>query len=378
MISYIQDDGYLFDAHCHLSPVVSCKHYENLKKELVNKFALESNIDQTNCLNMMSTNFIDYKLICELSEEFCGIINPNYGVHPWFSHLYTLTDFSVSKLSPNEIKKEHYGSIFIPKKPIPQELLDALPVPIYLPSYMKKVEELLKNSPHAGIGEIGIDKSFRVPKCGYLGSEQCQEWIKDPLRKSVIPKEGKDEWSPFRTSMDHQISVVTQFLELAKKLHRPVSIHCVSNYGKIYDTLKNVFIEEDSNGYSDEWIDMHSYSGSVDQIREFTRTFPNIKFSLSDVLNLKRYLTKLKQAFDKGYMKSKNVLLESDLGLDGLYWENKGECIEDRYEFLVSSKKGAQNRHAALLLDTVNQLHDLNENITLKSLDENYTRYLNL
>ncbi|VEU21027.1 DEKNAAC101922 [Brettanomyces naardenensis] len=377
MSTYSRDSQVLSDAHCHLSPVVSPARFENLKRQLHRKLDEEPEAPKYPFLNMMSTNFIDYKLIHELSKEFPGVVNANYGIHPWFSHLFTFTDFSALS-SAEEIKRKHYGSVLLPKKEISKGLLDALPVPVYLPTYINEVEKFLSEDDTAGIGEIGIDKAFRVPMCGYLGSAQCQDWLDE--NKSVLSfgdGEAKREWSPFRTNMEHQMKVLEEFLQLAKRMRRSVSIHCVENHGKLYALMKKVFIDEDDNGYKSEWLDLHSYSGSVEQARLFTKTFPKLKFSLSSVLNLERYADRLQRCFENGSLSLNNVLIETDLGLDGLYWEDD-KCVEDRYEFLVSSKKGVLNRHAELLADTMRRLHEMNSDLTLEKIDENYREYIGI
>ncbi|VUG16770.1 DEBR0S1_25202g1_1 [Brettanomyces bruxellensis] len=384
MTTYTQISGqeYLFDAHCHLSPGVTHTKYNNLKLQLSRKVDFERgfNIQKRYCLNMMSTNFIDYSLIHDLSENFPWFVNPNYGVHPWFSHLFTFENFDQEDgyLTTMEIKRKHYSSIFQPSKEISDELLMALPVPIYFPEFIKRIEQLLLENPKSGIGEIGIDKVFRVPQCGYLGVKECQEWIDNPKLKSKV-FECTDR-SPFRTSMEHQVKILRQFLLLAKKLHRHISLHCVGNDGKLFNILKEIFGGGNGKTYSSEWIDLHSYSGSIEQIRVYTKSFPNIKFSISKVLNLERYKERLRKAFELHYVGVQNILLESDLGLDGLYWEQRQnqKCEDDRYEFLISRKEGAQNRHTGLLKDTFEQLEKLGPGITLQKLDKNYAEYLSI
>ncbi|QPG73124.1 hypothetical protein FOA43_000429 [Brettanomyces nanus] len=387
-MNYTKNTGNLFDAHCHLSPVVTKQRFSTLKEELQKKLLQEPSdgfIFKYPCLNMMSTNFIDYKLVHELSKEFPGFVNPNYGVHPWFCHLYTFVDYSKDEnapLSSTQVKRLHYSSILLPHKDISDQLLEALPVPIYIFDYLKEVEALLQENPLAGIGEIGIDKSFRLPMCGYLGSEQCLEWIDDPFLRTKNPQEQelRHKWSPFRTDMDHQIRVVEAFLDLAKRFRRPVSLHCVGNHGKLFDLLKKVFIDDTStnNGYRFSSIDLHSYSGSIEQTRMYTRMFPGIKFSISSVLNLKRYRNRLDESLKSGHLTPKNLLLETDLGLDALYWPQKEEDGEDRYELLVSRKTGSLDRHTELLSSTLEQIYDLDSRVSLQTLNDNYREYLNL
>lgn len=384
--SYSQNSGreYLFDTHCHLSPVVTHQRYENLKCQLKKKLDDEKSSDiwKHPCLNMMSTNFIDYQLIYDLSKDYPRFINPNYGVHPWFSHLFTFEDFTQinEHLTQMEIKRRHYSSVFQPKKQISDELLLALPVPIYFPKFIKKIERFLLENPNSGIGEIGIDKVFRVPQCGYIGSKECQEWINEPeLKSNIFERNERTDRSPFRTSMDHQVKILKQFLLLARKLNRHVSLHCVGNDGKLFNILNDVF---KGDSYPSEWIDLHSYSGSTEQIKVYTKTFPHIKFSISKVLNMELHEERLQKAFQLNYVDVSNILLETDLGLDGLYWEepgNKsGKCDEDRYEFLISNKEGVQNRHTGLLKDTLEQLEKLEPRITLRKLNQNYAKYLGL
>lgn len=361
-----------------MSPTITPEKFSFLKKQLAKKIKTEPDDHVDGLwqapLNLMSTNPVDYTLVNRLQYEFPKFIIANYGVHPWFAHLFTLTEFDKC-LSNDEIKRLHYGDVLSPRG-LDKELFDALPLPIFLPTYVEDIRSCMRCDAGAGVGEIGIDKSFRIPMCGYLGARQaelfgsprCGGWLPEDNECKVaqVKLPGNDGLSQFRTTMAHQVAVMVEFLRLAKMENRSVSIHCVGSHGKLCDILR-----QEMGDYDSERIALHSYSGSVEQIRTFKHYFPRIRFSLSRVINLDRNRDTIRRALQQRYLELCDVLLESDLGLDELY----AEKLDSRYEKLVSDNVAPLDRHTHLLAYTASEIVKMNPDFTLEELDSNYEGY---
>ncbi|GMG56206.1 unnamed protein product [Ambrosiozyma monospora] len=380
----------------------------------------------------MSTNQFDHKLIQHMKDQCPDEIIANYGIHPWFSHLFTFdeppsttssttTQSNQSKTQDQpeaegeaetykhteqeeqlrHFKLNHYTKILTRPKSTSLDQFHnfinlRLPTPIYFPDYMRSViEPLLINDQGAGVGEIGLDKSFRIPNAGYFGKQPSDQSFNyhdelnvsvsgslnhDAIATSVLPEMGElklcdcnctkgkekpnDEevggdgsgsggdsgsgstagLTPYRVSMDHQVKLFIEFLDLAERYGRPVSVHCVKAQGTIYEILHkrygkpkkikgnlkdktkkhdtetneargdnktgNANANANANGKGKGKgkaerrgrfkIEMHSFSGSLDQMLMYLKNFPCglIYFSISHVLNLCNYKDTLVELFD--------------------------------------------------------------------------------
>lgn len=165
----------------------------------------------------MTTRFDDVDLVDRIAN-FPNVI-PAYGLHPWFSHLVSFE---------NDItKEEHYSKVFS-EPPSPQDL-DQLPSPIYFPKHVQRLEQSLERHPRAIVGEIGLDKAFRVKLNGIL--------------------------THYRVLMSHQRRVLAAQLKLASDYNRSVSMHGVHCHQALYDECSN---------YKLRSLCLHSYSGSAD------------------------------------------------------------------------------------------------------------------
>ncbi|KAG7699818.1 hypothetical protein KL930_004927 [Ogataea haglerorum] len=207
-MNYYSDSGRFHDGHCHLSPSINAETFERFRDVISHAFC---HIDKP-LVNLMSTNHIDLHFIYQLALEIPAVF-PSYGIHPWYSHL-----FSTVPVNTEEEKRNHYHEILNPAPS--EELLANLPMPIYLEDHTKTVEQYLEAG--GAIGEIGLDKAFRVPNSGFMG----------PSENSGL--------SPCRVSMDHQIKIFETFLWIAQAKNRPVSIHCVGCHGKLLDSVQKI------------------------------------------------------------------------------------------------------------------------------------------
>lgn len=297
----------LYDSHCHLSPNIT---WDKLK-ESVMPLLIKSPLK----MNIMGTNHIDFDMIVELLSvnDIKPGVKFSIGIHPWWSHLYTFDTEVLRMLATNEdsnkIKKTHYTSVLERGKYSTEEefqqLLDILPLPFSGFEWEDKFKNLLElyDDNKLNIGELGLDKGFRIPDCGYLGLN-----IKD------------SKLSTFKVSIDHQIKIMEFQLNLAKDYKRWVSVHNVNCSGKIINLISK-FSEL-------KWV-LHSYSGSVDSAKQLNK-MGNIWFGLSNVINMKNK-GKLKELIS---VIPEKVLIETDLGVDFMSMEDHINELQTIFNFV--------------------------------------------
>ena len=118
-----------------------------------------------------------------------------------------------------------------------ERLLPDLPEPILLSDVLKNLHTNLTDFPNAMLGEVGLDRSFRIP------------WSPDPNIKRKL--------SDFTVPLEHQMRVLEAQLQLAVELKRSVSFHSVKSQQA---TLQ--LIDRMSKKYGEGWdmisLDMHS------------------------------------------------------------------------------------------------------------------------
>ena len=113
-----------------------------------------------------------------------------------------------------------------------------------------------------------------------------------------------------------QLSVMRHQLHLAQRLHRPISLHCVSAFGPLLDSLKRV-------GSLPHGCLLHSYSGSPDLVLPLARAGAYFSFSARAVSMARPKLVATLRQVPPG-----RLLLESDAP-DGLpvRWEGGGTVM---------------------------------------------------
>lgn len=292
----------LSDTHCHVGVDATVQQVEDIASAINSQPSVESRH-----FHLMCTNHWDLDVISQLAT-FSESVVPYMGIHPWYSHLY--------RIDSTLDKKAHYELCLEPGPSA--ELLAVLPEPVDLDVHLHKIQQLaekydVSNKPY-GIGEIGLDKVFRVPSNGFFGNQKNVEDV--VLTKSKV-------------AMDHQKQVFTRQLDLANLLSKQVSLHCVRAHGPFFDIV--------TKGYPDiPNVILHSYTGSVDQakswMREFSKQKRNLRFSFSNYINASepkedslRDLVKL--------LDDSQILIESDMPVDKFFLED-GEKMEDYFSQL--------------------------------------------
>jgi len=190
------------------------------------------------------------------------------GYHPWFSHLISITspaaNSSDSDASLN--KEEHYRNLFLsssaPTKHSGEAssssndnaleiefrtLLPFLPEPRPLSEVLAEVRENLTAFPNAMVGEVGLDRAFRVP-----------------VDYHAIPR----VLTSFSIPLEHQLTVLEAQLELAVELGRNISMHSVKAQQATIDLLARMKKKHGAEKWNRISVDMHSCGLSPQTWRE--------------------------------------------------------------------------------------------------------------
>lgn len=290
------------DTHCHLG--VSCR--------LSDADTLAAKLDacEARQFHLMSTNQWDVAIVDAIAGATDSVV-PYYGVHPWYSHLFAL-DASLSK-------EQHYQSVL---SGFSAELLPFLPDPIPLDEHLRHIEGLAgKQGKPFGIGEIGLDKLFRIPSNGYYGN---------PASRDV-------KLTNARVKMEHQVEVFRRQLDLANTLRKPVSLHCVKAHGPFFDMVCPNFLDISA-------VILHSYTGLVDQAQRWIRENKGqrkLLFSFSNYINASEDKLPALQGVVRA-LDDSQVLAESDMPLDRYFLHDKQKEYYDHLTNIVSELAAAR------------------------------------
>ena len=326
----------VFDAHCH--PTDTMTSIDDIS------------IMKTKVLTIMATRREDQDLVSKVASRFLlkdkdsyhdtssTFVVPAFGWHPWFS--YQIFDDRSGNEKPEA--SVHYQNVLTPNVE-DVAFLRALPEPKSLKDLLAETEERLRTHPLALVGEIGLDKSFRLPN-EWSPQERTS---RDP---SVTPgsREGR-KLSPYRVHLAHQKVILEAQLRLAAKLGRPVSVHSVQAHGAVYEVLQKLWsghekmssrqrkrrssaagahadedVQDQPDGEASDILPfppricMHSYSGPEDFLRQFLHnTVPvDVYFSFSEVINFSNPSTEKVTDVIRAVPDAR-ILIESDLHIAG-------------------------------------------------------------
>jgi len=165
------------------------------------------------------------------------------GYHPWFSHHISLTD-------PPLPKEQHYRALLKPGEAHEDSFkaaLEHMPEPTPLTSILSTLKQNLTAFPNAMIGEVGLDRAFRVPINYYTSPRH--------LTRFTIP-------------IEHQLAILEAQLELAVEMKRNVSIHSVKAQQATIQLLNSQRKMHGAEKWNTISVDMHSCGLSVESWKD--------------------------------------------------------------------------------------------------------------
>jgi Tat protein secretion system quality control protein TatD with DNase activity len=310
----------LHDAHCHPTD-----HPETLS-------FIDSKASGT--LSAMATRPNDQIIVEGFARDNPDLVVPFFGIHPWFAHLYKVDE-----------EGEHHNSIL---KPAPSdEFISHLPELHSWENYLKDLRSRLSANPKAQVGEIGLDKSFRLP--WHTNGER------DPAPRR--------ELSPYKTTQEHQIRLFADQCRIAGEFNRAISVHGVQCHGLVFTALQSLWKghENKSKGHQKRQkkllndnpeeeeedqakstslpypprICIHSASLPIETVKQYLHsTIPSkVYFSFSTVINA-RYGQKLLDLISA--IPEDRILIESD-------WHSEGSIrrsqLHDIARIVIHQKK---------------------------------------
>lgn len=224
------------DAHCHpTDTMASIASIGDMRARVLTIMATRSQ-DQELVASVAANHAV--KTRNALDSQSLEKVVPAFGWHPWFSHqLYEDHGGDDTTYDPSEPtglqKSKHYMAVLSPS-PDP-DFIASLPDPMSLGAFIAETRRRLLAEPVALIGEVGLDKAFRLP----WGWDVSQPSSRD---KSATPggREGRT-LSPYHVKMTHQVWILKAQLRLAGELGRPVSVHGVQAHGVLFDALASLW-----------------------------------------------------------------------------------------------------------------------------------------
>ncbi|OTA94466.1 hypothetical protein M434DRAFT_71303 [Hypoxylon sp. CO27-5] len=312
-------DAGVFDAHCHpTDTMASIASIPDMKARV---------------LTVMSTRSQDQHLVSDVASRYGvkdrnmtmsppssdeGRLVPSFGWHPWFVHqIYDDLSSTPTYDGTSSGKISHYDKVLSPPPSSKDaSFIESLPDPRPLSEFLQETRSRLEKHPLALVGEVGLDKAFRLPQSWTSAHE-------DQRDEGLTPggREGR-LLSPHRVQMSHQAAILQAQLRLAGEMGRAVSVHGVQAHGVLYDTIAKLWkghervvlsrrdqrrIAEGAEDFSSSSEDdmeyeapgkkgpkpyppricLHSFSGPVEVVKQYLHPSVPAKvfFSFSVVIN---------------------------------------------------------------------------------------------
>ncbi|KAI6093520.1 hydrolase [Hypoxylon rubiginosum] len=224
----------VFDAHCHpTDTMASIAGIPDMKARALTVMSTRAQ-DQDLVSDIASRQGIKDRDIAVLSHSPAERhIVPCFGWHPWFSYqFYDDTSSDPSYDGTQSGKISHYDKVLTPA-PSSKDVSfsEGLPDPQPLSKFLNETKSRLEMHPLALIGEVGLDKAFRLPQSWTSAYEEQRD-------NGLTPggREGR-LLSPYRVQMAHQTAILQAQLWLAGEMGRAVSVHGVQAHGVLYQTI---------------------------------------------------------------------------------------------------------------------------------------------
>ena len=282
----------LVDTHCH--PTDDPSQWSEDVSLLSRKIA-DARVGK---IVAMSTSFRDQSLVAELAELHPDKIVPCFGHHPWFVHTISLSH-------PAPSKEEHYSQIFGPLTAGSEleEIMPELSEPRSLQDVLGELRSNLDRFSHAMLGEVGIDRAFRIPRkrWSYEPAQEASNGTRNADAKECCVQDGakeKDVAAPpaadkpkltkLKTPIEHQLAVVKAQIAIAVELGRNVSFHSVQAAGKTVELMKELCMVHNggfSLGIRDINISFHSCTMDANVVKTLQKTHANAYIGFSTPIN---------------------------------------------------------------------------------------------
>jgi Tat protein secretion system quality control protein TatD with DNase activity len=331
----------VFDAHCHptdtMTSIAAIPHMK------------------VKTLTVMSTRGEDQDLVVKIAFQLGSEqIIPCFGWHPWFAHRIqddTTDDSSRTSIS----KSEHYRQVLTGSSEDDESFFQALPDPIPLSTLLSDTRKRLLEHPTALVGEVGLDRAFRLPVNWKQHEIEARDFSLTPGSR-----EGR-QLSSYRVVIGHQKALLKTQLQLAGRLHRAASVHSVQAHGAVFEVLSELWKgherkqesrrqrrrrsaqdahadQEQDHGVETDGdkkalpfpprICMHSYSGPTEALKQFLRPAvpSDVYFSFSTVINFSNSPADKVVEVIKS-LPDDRILVESDLHCAGQQMDDLLEAV---------------------------------------------------
>ncbi|KAK7429924.1 Cut9-interacting protein scn1 [Neonectria magnoliae] len=344
----------VFDAHNHVAERMhSASDLPDMKARAIAVMATRTQ-DQSFVADLVAAHGV--KTPDCFSRDSTTVV-AGYGRHPWFCHeLYDDSSEDPTYVPSEDVeaaKGRHYKAVLTPSPEDPAFWHD-LPTPMPLSTFISETRSRLQADSTAMVGEVGLDKPFRLPMQWQPEAKAVRDCARTPGGRERRPL------SPHNIQMSHQKTVLMAHLRLAGELGRAVSVHGVQVHGVLYDFLTSSWkghelksrraqqkqrkgqTEDDNNEEKQAKpypprICLHSFSGKSDAVKQYLRpSIPaQIYFSFSKTNNLSSDAARAKTEDAVKLVPDNRVLVESDIHTAG---ERMDSELEEMYRTICEIK----------------------------------------
>lgn len=225
----------------------------------------------------------------------CSLVQPPSpscppGLHPWWSHHISFADPDSDSSTQSIDKKSHYAGLFpgcfdnVELQQSMEEdggpdlmsaLYNSFPEPTLFRDYCANtLQPYLEAFPSAMLGEVGLDRSFRIP---VPTTEAKTDREQDRAAK---------KFTELKIPVPHQLELLRRQMELAFQLNRNISMHSVQAQGQTVELITKLDKTSQRWKTSRSKICLHSYGGSTDTVAMLSRADrERIYFSFSTTIN---------------------------------------------------------------------------------------------
>ncbi|KAJ4364562.1 Cut9-interacting protein scn1 [Neocucurbitaria cava] len=226
----------VYDAHCHPTDTMA-------SIEIIQKM-------KARMLTVMATRAEDQDLVTSTADKHS--CRASVGIRG-FSHQMYINDENAqddgnSREQEQDVtlkgdaKVKHYQQVLQPSRSDPlsdedRQIFLSLPDPTSFATFLQQTRKHLQKYPYALIGEIGLDRSFRIPEAW---NAHLDLWSKRNANLTPGGREGR-RLTPFRCSPQHQKKIFKLQLQLAAQMERAVSVHGVQAHGLVFEALSELW-----------------------------------------------------------------------------------------------------------------------------------------